>query len=288
MTNPFFSYSPIAHRTPKPLPEGKRIAVWVGMNIEYYQYGQQALSLAPFTAGLTPDALNHGWREYGPRVGVWRMIEMFDALGIAPTAVLNSAVVEQYPQIIEAGVARDWSWVAHGRDNSTWQVGMDRDQEKAYISDVVETIALATGRRPRGWLGPALTTSPVTADLLSELGLTYSLDWGIDDVPVPFDLSAGELLAVPYSTELNDIPAYALQGQTGADFRQALVDQFAQLRSEGEAGPRVMGFGVHPFLSGQPYRLRYLREALEHMQQFDDVWFTTADEVADWYGGETA
>lgn len=287
MSNPFFSYSPITERPPLHLPGGKRIAVWIGLNVEYYEYGKPALSLAQYTSGLTPDPLNSGWREYGPRVGFWRMLDIFDRLGIQPTAILNSDVIERYPAIVKAGVERGWTWVAHGKNNSTWQVGMEPAAERAYIAEVVDLIEDATGRRPRGWLGPSLTASPATIDLLAELGLSYCLDWGIDDEPVRFTVAEGELLSIPYSTELNDIPAYSLHGQTGPEFKQTLIDQFDQLRAEGAARPRVMGFGLHPFLSGQPYRARYFAEALEHMARFDDVWFTTPDEIAAWHlGGE--
>jgi allantoinase len=283
MENPLFAYSPIVRRPPLELPEGKRIAVWFALNLEHYEYGKPALSLAAFTAELIPDPLNYGWREYGPRVGVWRLVEIFDRLGIQPTAVINSEVCDRHPEIIDEGLKRGWRWVGHGRNNSTWQAGMEIEAEKAYIADVAATIERATGTRPRGWLGPALTASPATNDLLADLGFRYTLDWGVDDEPFHFDVATGELISIPYSTELNDIPFYVLQGQSGADFRQALIDQFDQLRTEGESRPRVMGFGLHPFLSGQPYRARYVAEALEHMAQFDDVWFTSADEIADWY-----
>lgn len=288
MTNPFYSYSAIVDRPVRPLPDGRRVAVWIGLNIEHYEYGKPALSLAPFTAGLTPDPLNFGWREYGPRVGVWRMIEMFDALGIQPTAILNTDVIEQHPAIITAGTARGWDWVGHGRNNTTWQAGMEPDAELAYLVDVADLIEQATGKRPKGWLGPSLTAGPHTNDLLARAGYRYCLDWGIDDEPVPFDVASGSLLALPYSTELNDIPFYAIQGQSGEAFRTALTDQFDQLYAEGRTRPRVMGFGLHPFLSGQPYRVRYVREALEHMARHDDVWFATADQITAWFTGESA
>ena len=283
MTNPFYSYSAITDRPALMLPDGKRIAVWIGLNVEHYEYGKPALSMAQYTAGLTPDPLNFGWREYGPRVGIWRMIEMFDRLGIQPTAILNSDVIDEHPTIVKAGVERSWDWIAHGKNNSTWQVGMEPDAELAYISEVATRIEQATGKRPRGWLGPSLTASPATNNLLAELGFSYCLDWGIDDEPVPFDVASGTLLSVPYSTEVNDIPFYALQGQSGAGFRQALIDQFDQLYAEGATRPRIMGFGLHPFLSGQPFRLRYVAEALEHMAARDGVWFASADEIAAWY-----
>lgn len=287
--NPYYDYSAIVRRPRLELPEGKRIAVAPAIAVEHYAWGRPALSLAQFTAELVPDPLNHGWREYGPRVGIFRLMEIFDRFGLRVTALLNSEVCDRYPAIVEEGVARDWCWVGHGGNNSTWLVGMERDAERAYLAEVTERIQRATGRRPRGWLGPALTEGPDTSELLAELGYTYTLNWGIDDEPVRLKVADGNFLAVPYATELNDIPLFVMQGQTGADFAQALVDQFDQLLSEGADRPRVMSFGVHPFLTGQAYRARHLATALEHMAAHaDEVWFTTTDEIADWYLAATA
>ncbi|MDI9897378.1 polysaccharide deacetylase family protein [Rhodococcus sp. IEGM 1381] len=287
MNNPIYTYSAIVDRPKMRLPDGKRIAVWFGLNIEHYEYGKPALSLAPFTAGLTPDPTNAGWRDYGPRVGFWRMLEVFDRLKIRPTPIVNSEVAEHYPAIVAAGVERGWTWVAHGKTNSTWQAGMSLDEERQYITEVSDELERATGSRPKGWLGPSLTASPNTNQLLAELGYTYNLDWGIDDQPFDLDVAGQRLLSVPYSTEVNDIPSYVLHGHTGPEFKQTVIDQFDQMRSEGDEWPRVFGLGLHPFLSGQPNRTRYFAEALEHMSSFDDVWFATADEIATWYSKET-
>jgi allantoinase len=283
MTNPFYPYSALPDRPPLTLPDGKRIAVWVGLNIEHYEYGKPALSLAQFTAGLTPDPLNHAWREYGPRVGIWRMIEMFDRLGIQPTAILNSDVVGEHPAIIRAGVERGWAWVAHGRNNTTWQAGMARDVERAYIDDVASVIEKATGARPAGWLGPALTATAATNDLLAELGFRYCLDWAADDEPFPFTVAKGSLLSVPYSAELNDIPFYALQGQPASAFRQALIDQFDQLYAEGGESARVMAISVHPYITGVPHRIAYLEKLYEYIRQRPGVLFWTGEQILDWY-----
>jgi allantoinase len=282
--NPIYAYSAIVRRPPLRLPEGKKLAVFIGVATEHYAYGQPALSLAPFTAQLTPDPLNYGWRDYGPRVGIWRLMEILDAYGLRATSLLNSEVVHRHPEIIEEGMKRDWCWVAHGSDNSSWLVGLEREEELARLADVTTTIENAVGVRPRGWLGPALTEGPNTNELLAELGYTYSLNWGIDDEPVPMRAGGGKFLSMPYSSELNDIPFFALQGQRGADFAEALIDQFDVLLAEGETRPRVMGFGLHPFLTGQPYRAKHLRTALDHMVKHrDDVWFATSDEIAAWY-----
>jgi allantoinase len=281
--NPLYDYSAIIRRPKLELPGGKKLAVVPAIATEHYVWGQPALSLAQFTAQLVPDPLNYGWREYGPRVGIFRLMEIFDRFGIRVSSLLNSEVCDRHPAIIEEGVARDWCWVGHGGNNSTWLVGLERDQEREYIQGVTERIEQATGRRPRGWLGPALTESANTNELLAELGYTYTLNWGIDDEPVRLNVADGNFLAVPYSAELNDIPLFVFQGQTGAEFAQALIDQFDQLLSEGAERPRIMGFGIHPFLTGQPYRAKHLITALEHFAAHaDDVWFATTDEIAEW------
>ena len=280
MENPFYSYSAIVRRPPLRLPGRKRVAVWVGVNIEHYSYGVPAISLAQFTAEFVPDPLNHGWRDYGPRVGIWRLLDLLDHAGMPPTAIVNSEVCTRYPDIVARGRAQGWCWVAHGANNSTLQVGMAPDDEREYLRRVTADLEASTGSRPRGWLGPALTATPHTYDLLAELGYRYALDWAIDDEPVSIQVAAGSLCAVPYSAELNDLPFFAIQGQSASDFADALVDQFEQLREEGADHPRVMGFGLHPFLSGQPFRTRHLRRALAHIASSDDAWLTTSDEVA--------
>jgi peptidoglycan/xylan/chitin deacetylase (PgdA/CDA1 family) len=283
MTAPFYEYSPIARRPRVQLPDGKRLAVWIGVNVEHYAYGSPALSLAQFTAELVPDPLNYGWRDYGPRVGIWRLMELFDRFDIRASAITNSAVFEQYPEIVEEGRKRGWAWVAHGETNSRWHVGMERDDEKAMLEGIAASFESAVGTRPSGWLGPALTSTPNTVEVLAELGFTYSLDWANDDQPYDMRVSSGRLLSIPYSSEVNDIPAFVLHHHTGEQFAQSVIDQFDQLYDEGESSLRVMGIGVHPFLVGQPFRARAFARALEHVAGRDDVWLTTSDELAAWY-----
>jgi peptidoglycan/xylan/chitin deacetylase (PgdA/CDA1 family) len=280
--NPLYDYSAIVRRPKLELPEGKKLAVYCGVSLEHYLWGKPALSLAQFTAELVPDPLNHGWREYGPRVGVFRLMELFDRHEFPVTALLNSDVCDEHPAIVEEGAKRGWSWVGHGANNSSWVVGMDRDQELAYVDQVTEKIERATGTRPRGWLGPALTESGHANEVLAELGYTYTLNWGIDDEPVPLKVAGeGEFIAVPYSTELNDLPAFSLHGQGAPEFAEAVIDQFDQLLEEGAERPRVMGFGVHPFLTGQPFRARRFARVLEHIAAHrDEIWLTTSDAIA--------
>ncbi|WP_062981429.1 polysaccharide deacetylase family protein [Nocardia anaemiae] len=276
MDNALFDYSPIVDRTPIRWPNDARVAFYVGLNIEHYQVDRPSTSIFPGTAALTPDPLNYGWRDYGPRVGIWRVMEVLDQYGIRASALLNSDVVQQNPQIIAAGRKRNWTWLAHGKNNSIFQADMSIDAERAYLTDIVETIERATGRRPRGWMGPALTETFHTPELLAELGLDYVLDWTNDDQP--YRLNVPGLLSVPYSVELNDNSLFLGTGLRGADFVQIVKDQLDRLYEE---SGRVMALALHPFVIGQAFRIKYLEQALDYVANHPGVWLTTSDEIAD-------
>ncbi|MGW7824082.1 polysaccharide deacetylase family protein [Streptomyces puniciscabiei] len=281
--NPLFAHTSSFRRPPLTLPGGARVAVWIGLNIEHFVFGRPALSLAPFTAELVPDPLNHGWRDYGVRAGFERVTGILDKHGVRASAIINADAVEHYPEVVEEGRARDWAWVAHGRNNSTWQTGMDAETEAGQIDGVVKALEAATGLRPRGWLGPALTSTLHTNEVLAGSGFDYVLDWANDDQPYDMATRSGRLLSVPYSAEINDIPVFVLHHQTGPDFLRAVTDQFNVLYEEGLRSARVLGIGLHPFLIGQPFRSLYLDRALEHLTGHADVWVATSDEIADWY-----
>jgi allantoinase len=286
MDNQLFDYSPITERPPLAWPGGARVAFYLGLNIEHYQVDRPSTSIFGGTAGLSPDPLNYGWRDYGPRVGIWRLIESIDRLGLRASVLLNSDVCSRYPQIIEAGRERGWAWLAHGRDNSTFEAGMSADEERAYLAEVVDTIEKATGSRPKGWLGPALTETFETPRLLAGLGLSYVLDWCNDDQP--YRLNVDGMLSVPYSIEVNDVTLFVGKSLSGPDFRQIVIDQFDQLYADSATSGRVMALCLHPFIVNQPFRHRYLVEALEYIAGHGDVWLTTSDEIADHYAGVTA
>ncbi|MFC6881449.1 MULTISPECIES: polysaccharide deacetylase family protein [Actinomadura] len=281
MENELFDYSPIVGRKPIRWPGDARVAFYVGLNIEHFLVDRPSTSLNEATAALAPDPLNYGWRDYGPRVGVWRLTEIFDRHGIRPSVLLNSDVAVRYPQIIEAGRERDWAWLAHGKNNSILQTGMSADEERAFLTDIVGTIENATGHRPRGWLGPALTETFQTPALLSELGVEYLLDWTNDDQP--YRLNVPGMLSVPYALELNDLCLFTMNGFTGPEFLQAVTDQFDQLYADSADSGRVMALALHPFVIGQPFRARYLDRALEYITTHPNVWLTTSDEIATHY-----
>jgi allantoinase len=208
---------------------------------------------------------------------------MLEDHGFRASAIVNTDVFDRYPQIIDAGRERGWAFVGHGQNNSRWHAGMERDEEREFLVALVGAFQSATGQAPRGWLGPALTSTMSTIELLAELGFDYSLDWANDDQPYRLNVPAGRLISLPYSSEVNDIPAFVLHHHTGEQFAQSVIDQFDVLYAEAADGLRVMGIGIHPFLVGQPFRAKHFASALAHIAGHDDVWLATSDEIAAWY-----
>jgi peptidoglycan/xylan/chitin deacetylase (PgdA/CDA1 family) len=281
MDNELYSYSPIASRPRLEWPGGARIAFFIGLNIEHFHVDRPSTSIEGVTVGLVPDPMNQGWRDYGTRVGIWRMIDLLDRLGLTPSAIVNSEVCDRYPQIIAAGTERDWAWVAHGQTNSTLHTNMSEDAEREVLAGIVETLERATSRRPRGWLGPALTETLATPRLLRELGFTYVLDWCADDQP--FALNVDGMISVPYSIEVNDIPLFVGKNLSGPEYERLIADQLEQLLSDAEESGRVMALPLHPFVINQPFRHKYLTRVLERIVATDGVWLTTSDAIAEHY-----
>lgn len=283
MTIDLFDYQPITERPPLQWPDGKRVAFYVGLNVEHFLPGRPSTSIWP--SELVPDALNHGWRDYGARVGIWRTIDSLDRHGVRASVLLNSLVAEWNPQIITAGLERDWAWLAHGSTNSILHTGFDEHEERAVLRDIVDTIETATGRRPQGWMGPGLTETANTPRLLAELGLGYLLDWTNDDQPYPTNVPG--MVSVPYTVELNDLILFQ-RGLTGPDFLQMVKDQYEVLSTDSAHSGRVMALALHPFVIGQPFRAKYLDLALECITAQPDVWVTTSDDIAEHYRTTTA
>jgi peptidoglycan/xylan/chitin deacetylase (PgdA/CDA1 family) len=281
MENERYPYSAIAERPTLRWPNDARVAFWIIPNIEHFRFDKPNADLA--ASGPVPDVRNFGVRDYGNRVGIWRMMEVLDKHGLRATVALNSDVCNFYPQIIRAGVERRWEWMGHGITNSQRISGFEEDEERRIIQTVVDTIAASTGQPPRGWLGPGLTETFRTPDLLAAAGITYLCDWCVDEQPFPMRVQSGRLISVPYSLELNDIPAFEGKGWSAGQFYQAVCDQFDVLYADGERSGRVMALALHPYLSGHPYRSKALDKALAHITSHDKVWLTTGGEIADWY-----
>lgn len=276
-----FDYSPIIRRPPLRLPNNARIAVWIIPNIEYFEFDGPGIGLTP-PAGF-PDVLNYAWRDYAPRVGVWRLMELLDKYELRATVALNAKVCDHYPEIVEEGKKRKWEFMGHGMTNSQLLAGLPEDEERKIIQTTVATISRAVGQAPRGWLGPALAETLRTPDLLAEHGIAYLCDWCNDDQPYVFRVKTGRLISIPYANEINDIPFFVGKGATPDQFRQAIEDCFDVLYEEGKNTAKVMAIALHPFLSGVPHRQKYLDMALAYLKRHDQVWFATGSEIANWY-----
>jgi allantoinase len=278
-----FEYSPIVSRPKLKMPKGARVAVWVTPNVEHFHWGQPGMPFAQMTAGLKPDVLNYAWRDYGVRVGIWRLMEILERQGFVATAALNSDVCERYPEIVKEGNRLGWEWMAHGPSNSMLFTGMPEEAERPLIKGVLDTIATHTGKRSRGWLGPALTETDNTLDILAELGIEYVADWCNDELPYVMKTKTKPIYAMPYTLEIGDIPIFLMHGGSGEDFTRMIIDQFDMLYKEGKKSPRVMSIALHPFIVGHPYRARALEKALAHIRKHDGVWITTGGAIMDWY-----
>jgi peptidoglycan/xylan/chitin deacetylase (PgdA/CDA1 family) len=280
-----FDYSPIIDRPVLRWPDGARVAVWLIPNIEHFLFDRPATAMTREAHALNPDVRTYSWRDYGVRVGIWRMMEIMERHGFKGTVALNSSVCNEYPRIIEEGRKLGWEWMGHGITNSTLINAQPEAEERALIEEVVTTIARSVGKAPRGWLGPALSESLSTLDILAENGIEYVGDWVNDDQPYPMQVRRGRMFSMPYSQEINDIPALIGLHQSPERFGQMICDQFDVLYEDGAKTGRVMSICTHPFLVGHPHRSKYFAKALAHIASRQEVWLATGSEILDWYKG---
>jgi peptidoglycan/xylan/chitin deacetylase (PgdA/CDA1 family) len=283
MENTRYDYSPIITRKPFKLPNQARVAVWLGINIEYFDIGLTCFGGVAAMAAAPPNVYDYAVRDYGNRIGIWRLMEVLDKHNIRASVLLNSEVCEHYPVIIQEGKKRGWEFLGHGTTNSILLSGLSEAEERQIIATTLDAIAKAVGKRPLGWLGPALQESFNTPDILAENGVKYLCDWCCDDQPFPMKVKKGSLISVPYSVDLNDIPAFVTQRLTPQQFYEMIKDQFDTLYREGVDQARVMCIATHPYLIGMPYRIGWLDKALEYIRTYRDVWVTSSGEIASWY-----
>jgi peptidoglycan/xylan/chitin deacetylase (PgdA/CDA1 family) len=274
-----YGYRAITDRPDYNWPGGARLAVYIGLNLEHFAFGEGlGAELAP--GGPQPDVLNYAWRDYGNRVGAWRVRDMFDALEMPVSVIANSAMYGYAPDLMAAFRARGDEVVGHGRTNSERQSVLERAQEAALIAEATQMLQTEEGVAPQGWLSPWIAESLDTPDLLAQAGYGYTLNWCMDDQPVWMQTDAGRLLSVPYPQEVNDIPSIVARKDGAADFADMIIDNFDEMLEQSVHQPLVMGIALHPYLVGQPYRLRHLRRALAHIAvQRERIWLTRAGEI---------
>lgn len=280
MENRRYDYLPMIRRKKIGWPNGARLALWVCPNIEYFYIDK----VIPGTPGShLPDVQGYSLRDYGSRVGVFRLMDVLDKYGIRASVLLNADVCARHPAIIEEGKKRNWEWLGHGLTNNVRMSDYAAEEERKVIRQVKETITAAVGKAPKGWLGPGLAESFDTPDHLAAEGFEYLCDWGCDDQPIPMRVRSGRMIAVPYQQGINDIGTLLHFHHTPEQYFRMVCDQFDTLYKEGEKSGRVMAIPLHPFVIGLPFRINYLDKALDYICSHEGVWRATGWEIADWY-----
>ncbi len=277
------AYSPISSRAPLKLPGGARMVVWTIVNVEEWDINQtmpRTVLTPPAGGSPMPDIPNWAWHEYGNRVGFWRMLEVLDRLDIKAVLAINGSAIEVYRPIAEAAKSRGWEFMGHGYTQRSMQ---KVENEAEDIHKTAAVIKAFSGRAPRGWLGPGLTETWQTPDLLVAGGYDYVCDWVLDDQPVVLKTRTRPIVNIPYTQECNDVAMMLIQHHQGIEYFQRASDQFDQLYEDARDSARVMALVVHPYIMGVPHRLKYYRMILEKIRARTDVLFWTGEQILDWY-----
>jgi allantoinase len=281
MENRRYDYLPIVGRPVIQWPDDARIALLVCPNIEYFHIDKH---IPPAQDPQVPDVPAYTLRDFGSRIGVFRMMDVLDKHGIRASVLLNSDVCEQHPKIIEEGKKRNWEWLGHGTTNNLRLTHYPLEEEREVIRQVKETITASVGTAPKGWLGPGGGVQTFnTPDHLAAEGFEYTCDWGFDEQPIPMRVRSGRMIAMPYQQGVNDIQVLHYANHTPEDYLRMVCDQFDVLYEDGEKSGRVMTLPLHPFVIGLPFRIKYLDKALDYICSHNKVWRATGWEVASWY-----
>ena len=285
MDQDWYAWSALPDRPAVAWPDGNRLALWVTTAVEFFPLNAPA---APFRAPGSvstpyPDLRHYTLRDYGNRVGVFRLMRVLADLGITPSVAVNSAVAERYPRLIAEIVERGWEVIGGGVDmGHIHHGGLDPATEAEWIAGCMDTLRQATGQPVRGWLSPARSQSMTTMELLAAAGVDYVCDWVNDEMPYPITTAPGSLVAMPHAQEMSDLQIILQYKRSEAEFTEQLIDQFEVLYREASAADgRIMAVTVHPWIIGQPHRIQSLHRALAHMVAKDGVWVATGGEILD-------
>ncbi len=281
-THDRFDFTPISKRPDYSWPGGKRLAMYVALNVETFGFGMEVGPVLG-NAMPMPDHRNWSWREYGNRVGVWRLLDFFDEIKLPACHLVNAYLYDTHPDVPTAIRARGDEFVGHGRTNSEKPGARPEDEERVLIAESLAAIASHEGKPPSGWMTPLMMPSKVTLDLLQEAGLRYVLDWPADDQPFWMRTRSGPLLSVPYPLETNDFVPILQLHHDPVQFADLLVRQFEEMVESSERWPQVFPISLHTMVCGQPHRLRALRSAFDRIlnhPKFDRVWLTRPGEIA--------
>lgn len=279
-----YDFSPITERPDFDWPGGARLALYIGVNVEWFSFDAEAGAVLA-QGKPAPDVMNYSWRDYGNRVGIWRMFDLFDGLEMPVAGLLNDTVADEAPQIVERFTARGDEIVAHGHANSQPPGALSADEERSVLEGSRTRLQAATGRAPAGYLAPLISESRRTPDLLAGAGYDYLLDWAHDEQPVWMRTDAGPILSVPYPQELNDVPQIMGRALEAEAFCDMILSAFELHRRECARRPVVMGVALHPYLMGQAHRFGHLERALATLRDRagSEVWLTTPGAISAHY-----
>ena len=276
-----YDYSSLPNRAQYEWPNGTKLAVYVAMNIEAFSYGEgKGAAIAPPEQAMSHSI--YSWRDYGNRVGFWRLMDMFDDLQIPVQHQLNTAIYDECPDIPARIRSRNDEFLGHGYTNSEEQGGLSEQKEKDLIAECTATITKHEGKAPTGWMSPWLSNSETTMDLLQEAGYRYVMDWTMDDQPIWIKTRGGKILSMPYPVEANDNRGIVWYRYTSSEFTDMLIDNFDEMleQTQRDGHPLVCPISLHPFVVGRPYRIRQLRRALEHILKYKDrIWLTRPGDI---------
>jgi peptidoglycan/xylan/chitin deacetylase (PgdA/CDA1 family) len=278
-------YSAIVDRPPLKLLGTAKVVLWSIVNLEVWDIGRpMARQVLPAPTGipLLPDVPNWSWHEYGMRVGVWRFFKLYQRLGIRPTLSINARVCEDYERVAAEARSSGWEFMGHVYDQMPIHKAED---QRGMINRSMDILERFTGKRPIGWLGPGLTQTYETPELLAEAGVKYIGDWVWDDEPADIETAKGPLVTLPYTVELNDIPMMMVQHHESPYWLTRCKDTLDRLHMEGAERAKIMAVAIHPYISGQPHRIRYLEELYDYAASLGDVLFWNGEEIYHWYQG---
>ena len=276
-------YSAIIDRPPLSLADGGRVIVWPIVNLEEWVPSEplpRRILTPPGDTIHIPDIPNWCWSEYGMRIGVWRLMAALAEFNVTPTVSMNATVVDAYPRVAEAALEAGWEFMGHSYVQKPMYL---LDDEAGDIQKTMDKLKGFCGYKPRGWMGPGLTQTERTPELLVDAGFEYTADWILDDQPCRINTANGPLTSIPYTTELNDIPIMLLQHHRSNILHERTMDYFETLYEEGKTNVRVMAIAVHPYIHGVPHRIKYFRKIFEDLAATPGVVFMTGAEILDWY-----
>ncbi len=289
-----YKFVPPPKRKPLIWPNGKRLVVQVTLNLEYWDMVKEGSD--PYYAGgppALPDAMpgnildvpNYSWREYGQRSGIWRLFDTFDEVGVPSSCTLNAKLCLERREIVDAVKERGWELVCHNYEQGDLLTNYQSDPvaEEALIDSALKVYQEAVGKKSPGWLSSSLRSTPNTPEIIAKKGMKFICDYMNDEQPYIMDTRYGPIVAIPYSIEVNDFGFFLRRNFTTTQTLEMLKEQFDQLYEESKVTGKLMSVGLHPHVSGHPFRIRAIRDFLKYVKTFDDVWWASREEIADWY-----